>query len=171
VLSVRVKAPNAKLRAALQGRVTRHHRFLMRLHLNDMHRFPTAGHLLSWTGLCPRNDESAGKRRSTRLRRGAPWLKTTLVQCAWAATRKKGSSLQAQFHRLRARRGARKAICAVAASILTAAYHMLKDGTFYQEPGPGHFDKRRDDNHARRQLRRLADLGYDVEITPRAEAA
>ena len=72
----------------------------------DMGRFPTAGHLISWAGLCPRNDESAGKRRSTRLRKGAPWLKTTLVQCAWAAIRKKASYLQAQFHRLRARRGA-----------------------------------------------------------------
>jgi transposase len=61
----------------------------------DMSRFPTAGHLVSWAGLCPRNDESAGKRRSTRLRKGAPWLKTTLVQCAWAGTRKKGSYLQA----------------------------------------------------------------------------
>jgi transposase len=70
----------------------------------DMSRFPTAGHLLSWAGLVPRNDESAGKRRSTRLRKGAPWLKTTLVQCAWAASRKKESYFQAQFHRLRARR-------------------------------------------------------------------
>jgi transposase len=73
-----------------------------------MGRFPSAGHLLSWAGLCPRNDESAGKRRSDRLRKGAPWLKTTLVQCAWAASRKKASYLQAQFHRLRGRRGAKK---------------------------------------------------------------
>jgi transposase len=88
----------------------------------EMGRFPTAGHLLSWAGLCPRSDESAGKRRSTRLRKGAPWLKTSLVQCAWAATHKKASYLEAQFQRLRARRGPKKAICAVAASILTAAY-------------------------------------------------
>ena len=81
-----------------------------------MSRFPTAGHLISWAGLCPKNDESAGKRRSTRMRKGAPWLKTTLVQCASAAARKKASYLQAQFHRLRARRGAKKAIGAVAAS-------------------------------------------------------
>ncbi len=99
----------------------------------DMSRFPTAGHLISWAGLCPGNDESAGKRRSTRLRKGAPWLKTTLVQCAWSASRKKASYTQAQFHRLRARRGAKKAVCAVAASILTAAYHMLKDGTRYRD--------------------------------------
>jgi transposase len=67
---------------------------------NDMSRFPTAGHLISWAGLCPKNDESAGKRRSTRMRKGAPWLKTTLIQCACAGARKKGSYLQAQFHRL-----------------------------------------------------------------------
>src|SRR5690348_13695594 len=82
----------------------------------DMGRFPTAGHLLSWAGLCPRNDESAGRRRSTCLRKGAPWLKTTLVvQCAWAASRQTASYLQAQFQRLRARRGPKKTICAVAA--------------------------------------------------------
>ena len=161
-----VKAPPERLRAALQGRVTERHRFLLRLHLRhidaldtaiaeidaevnrdldpfqqavrqlqtipgvsdltaqvivseigiDMSRFPTAGHLISWAGLCPRNDESAGKRRSTRLRKGAPWLKTTVVQCAWAASRKKASYLQAQFQRLRYSRGPKKAICAVAAS-------------------------------------------------------
>jgi transposase len=137
----------------------------------DMSRFPTAGHLLSWAGLCPHNDESAGKRRSTRLRHGAPWLKTTLVQCAWAASRKKASYLQAQFHRLRSRRGPKKAICAVAASILTAAYHMLKDGTVYQDLGPDHFDRRSKETQTRRLVRRLADLGYTVEITPLTSAA
>ena len=108
----------------------------------DMGRFPTEGHLISWAGLCPKNDESAGKRRCTRMRKGAPWLKTTLIQCAWAATRTKGTYLQAQFHRLRARRGAKKAIGAVAASILTAAYHMLRNGALYQDLGAGHFDRR-----------------------------
>jgi transposase len=171
----RIKASPAELEAALRGRVTRHHRFLLGLHLQqidaidaainqidpevdalvepfrtavqlmttipgvnelsacvilteigrDMSRFPTAGHLISWAGLCPKNHESAGKRRSTRMRKGAPWLKTTLVQCAWAAARKKASYFQAQFHRLRSRRGAKKAIGALAASILTAVYHML----------------------------------------------
>src|SRR6202011_3501697 len=83
----------------------------------DMTRFPSEQHLISWAGICPRNDESAGKRRSNRLRKGAPWLKTTLVQCAWAAKNKKNSYLQAQFHRIKARRGPKKAIMAVAASI------------------------------------------------------
>jgi transposase len=129
----------------------------------DMRRFPTAGHLLSWAGLCPRNDESAGKRRSTRLRKGAPWLKTTLVQCAWAATRKKASYLQAQFRRLRARRGPKKAICAVAASILTAAYHMLRDGTFYQDLGPDHFSRRAGSDRTARLIKQLTTLGYTVQ--------
>jgi transposase len=136
---------------------------------HDMSRFPTAGHLISWAGLCPRNDESAGKRRSTRMRKGAPWLKTTLVQCAWAASRKKASYLQAQFHRLRARRGAKKAIGAVAASILTAAYHMLKNGTLYADLGPAHFDKRAQATRVHRLIDRLRNLGFAVQITP-AEA-
>ena len=214
-----LKSPKDKLIEALDGRVKPHHRFLLRLHLNqidalgaaiaeidrevddnlapfrtavelltsiagvgplaaqviaaeigtDMSRFPTAGHLLSWAGLVPRNDESAGKRRSTRLRQGAPWLKTTLVQCAWAASRKKHSYLQAQFHRLRARRGAKKAICAVAASILTAAYHMLKTGTLYRDLGPDHFQRRSKHTHTQRLLRQLRQLGYSVEITPLAQ--
>jgi transposase len=212
----RLAATPERLREALRGRVTAHHRFLLRLHLDqvdalaaatgridreveerlapfrtavellasipgvgalaarvivaeiglDMDRFPTAGHLVSWAGLCPRNDESAGKRRSDRLRKGAPWLKTILVQCAWAASRKKASYLQAQYHRLRARRGTRKAVCAVAASILTAAYHMLKNGTAYRDLGPGHLDRRSREAQARRLVRRLADLGYAVELAP-----
>jgi transposase len=216
----RIKASPAELEAALRGRVTDHHRFMLRLLLQhidaidaaitqidqevdaqvepfrtavqllttipgiselsacvilaeigrDMSRFPTAGHLISWAGLCPKNDESAGKRRSTRMRKGAPWLKTTLVQCAWAAARKKASYLQAQFHRLRARRGAKKAIGAVAASILTAAYHMLKNGTLYQDLGPDHFDKRAQAKQVHRLIDRLRNLGFAVQITP-VEAA
>jgi ribosomal protein L40E len=107
----------------------------------DMSWFPSAAHLISWACICPRNDESAGKRRSNRLRKGANWLKTTLVQCALAAAKKKGSYLQAQFHRIKARRGPKKAIMAVVASILTAIYHMLKDGTMYQDLGCDHFKR------------------------------
>jgi len=134
----------------------------------DMTRFPTAGHLLAWAGLCPRSDESAGKRRSNRLRKGAPWLKTMLVQCAWAAKRKKASYLQAQFFRLQSRRGPQKAICAVAASILTAVYHMLKDGTFYQDLGPEHFHRRSKTTYMQRLVRRPEHLGYAVDIKPLA---
>jgi hypothetical protein len=108
----------------------------------DMSRFPSDAHLISWACICPRNDESAGKRRSNRLRKGGTWLKTTLVQCAWAAVKKKDSYLQAQFHRIRAWRGPKKAIMAVLASILTAIYHMLKDGTMYKDLGSNHFDRR-----------------------------
>lgn len=135
----------------------------------DMSRFPTAEHLVSWAGLCPGQNESAGKRRSSRMRKGAPWLKTTLVQCAWAATHKKDSYLQAQFRRLRQRRGPKKAICAVAASMLTAAYHMLKDGTFYQDLGADHFRKSSPEAHAQRLARQIAKLGFTCEITPMPE--
>jgi len=93
----------------------------------EMSRFPTAAHRVSWAGLCPRMDESAGKRRATRLRKGAPWLKPVLVQCAWGAARTKRTYTQAQFLRLKARRGPMKAVVAVAATILTAAYYVLRD--------------------------------------------
>jgi hypothetical protein len=132
----------------------------------NMSRFPSDQHLISWAGICPRNDESAGKRRSNRLRKGAPWLKTTLVQCAWAAKNKKDSYLQAQFYRLKTRRGPKKAIMAVAASILTAIYHMLKGGTMYQDLGRKHFECRSNDQQKRRLVKRLADLGYAVETSP-----
>jgi transposase len=206
------------LREALRGRVTKQHRFLLRLHLNhidaleatvatidaqveeslapfraavelitsipgiknlgahvivseigiDMSRFPSAAHLISWACLCPRNDESAGKRRSNRVRKGAVWLKTTLVQCAWAAVKKKDSYLQAQFFRIAARRGRKKAVLAVAASMLTAIYHMLKDGTLYQDLGRNYLDRRSTDQQKKRLVKRLADLGYAVELTPLA---
>lgn len=137
----------------------------------DMARFPTAEHLVSWAGLTPRNDESAGKRRSNRLRKGDSWLKTTLVQCAVSASTTKGTYLKAQYNRLKARRGHKKAICAVAASILTAIYHMLTNGTFYQDLGPDHFDKLDRQRHTKRLVNRLKDLGYDVQLTPLPAAA
>jgi transposase len=130
----------------------------------DMSRFPTAGHLVSWAGLCPRNDESAGKRRSTRVRHSGVWLKTTLVTAAWAAVRRKDTYMHAQFLRLRARRGAKKAILAVAASMLTAAYHMLRDGVEYHDLGADHFDRRDRTKVISRLVRRLTELGCDVEL-------
>jgi len=132
----------------------------------DMSRFPSDAHLISWACICPRNDESAGKRRSNRLRKGGTWLKTTLVQCAWAAVKKKDSYLQAQFYRIKARRGPKKAIMAVVASILTAIYHMLKDGTMYKDLGCNHFNRRSTDQQKTHLIKRLADLGYTVEIKP-----
>jgi transposase len=137
----------------------------------DMARFPTPAQLLSWATLCPRNDESAGKRRSTRTRKGSPWLKTALVTAAWAAVRVKGSYLQAQFLRLRARRGAKKAILAVAASMLTAIWHMLKNGVEYHDLGADHFARRDRTKAILRLVSRLNDLGCNVEITAQAAAA
>jgi len=134
----------------------------------DVSRFPTSGHLVSWAGLCPVNDESAGKRRSTALRKGRRWLKTALIQAAWPASRKTDSYLRAQFLRLRARRGPKKAIVAVAASILTAAYHILSRHVPYHDLGPRHFDDRDRDRTARRLVRRLQDLGLQVAIKPAA---
>jgi transposase len=210
----RLKASRADLLDALHGRVTDHHRFMIKLHLSqidaletavatiearigdalgpfraavsllttmpglsettarvliaeigtDMSRFPTVGHLISWAGFCPRLDESAGKRRSTRTRRTTPWLKPTLVNAAWAATRKKDSYLRAQFVRIKTRRGAKKAILAVASSMLTAAYFMLRDGVEYHDLGPRHFEPRDKEQLAKRLLQRLRDLGVAVEV-------
>jgi len=136
----------------------------------DMGRFPTAAHLISWAGLCPRHDESAGKRRSTRLRPGDPWLKTLLVQVAWCATRAKDTYLRALFGRLRARRGPRKAIVAVAASILTAIYWMLRRGVAYQDLGADHFERRDRARLAARLTRKLRELGFDVTLAEPAPA-
>jgi transposase len=130
----------------------------------DMNRFASARHLLSWAGLCPRLDESAGKHRSTRVRKGAPWLKPVLVQCAMAAARRKNTYPQAQFLRLKSRRGPKKATIAVAATILTDAYHLLRDGIPYQDLGPHHFIQRDQAKIARRLAHRLRTLGYEVEL-------
>ena len=227
-----IKASPKELYDALHGRLTDHHRFLLRLYLaqwdaadaaiqhvdrevdgriermdaaeedgqapfrqlilllcsipgvsvlsattilaeigRDMSRFPTAGHLVAWAGLCPGQNESAGKRKSSRLRKGAPWLKTMLVQCAWAAKRQKNSYYAAQFQRLKSRRGPQKAICAVAASILTAVYHMLNNGTFHQDLGAGYFDRRSPEAKARRLVAQLSRLGFEVQLQPLAQAA
>jgi len=130
----------------------------------DVSQFPTAGHLLSWAGLVPRLDESAGKRRSTRVRKGAPWLKTVLIQCAWAAARTKDSYVHAQFLRLKARSGPKKAAVAVAGSILTVAYHMLKDGTYYQDLGADHFIRRDPARVVATLANRIRSLGYEVDL-------
>jgi len=227
-----IKASPKVLRDALYGRLREHHRFLLKLHLQqwdaldaaireidrqiawhierideeandaplsfrelilrlcaipgvsrlsatailaeigrDMSRFPTAGHLVAWAGLCPGQNESAGKRKSARLRRGAPWLKTMLVQCAWAAKRAKDSYYMAQFHRLRSRRGPQKAICAVAASLLTAIYHMLKSGAPHRDLGADYFDRRSPEAKAKRLVTQLAKLGFEVQLQPLVNAA
>lgn len=135
----------------------------------DMQRFPTAESLVSWAGMCPRSDESAGKRRSTRIRKGAPWLKTTLVQAAWGAVRAKNTYLRALFQRLKARRGAMKAIVAVAASILRSAYYMLSRREPYRDLRPAHFDQRNRARTASRLIKRLKEMGIVVLQTRLSE--
>jgi transposase len=130
----------------------------------DMTRFPSAAHLISWAGLCPRMDQSAGKHRSTRIRNGAPWLKSVLVQCAFAAGRKKDCYLRAQFLRLKGRRGPKKAGVAVAASILRSAYFMLRDGVVYEDLGADHFDKANKSKVAARLVKRLQTMGFGVQL-------
>ena len=128
--------------------------------------YPTDGHLLSWACMCPRNDESAGEKRSTRMRKGSRWLKATLFSCAWAAARTKGSTFQVQFHRIMALRGAKKAIGAVAASLLRTLYTCSKTGTLYQDLGADHFDRRHKTASTRRLVQRLQKLGFAVQLTP-----
>jgi transposase len=134
----------------------------------DMSRFRTHGHLASWAKVCPGNNESAGKRRSGRSGRGNPWLRSTLVEAAWAAARTKDSYLRTQYYRLKARRGAKRAALAVAHSILVSIYYMLRDGTEYKDLGADFFDKLSTDRLARYHTKRLKDLGFDVSVTKAA---
>ena len=130
----------------------------------DMSQFPSADHLVSWAGLCPRLDESAGKRRSTRIRKGATWLKPVLVQSALSAGRKKNSSFQTRYHSLKSRIGPKKAAIAVAANLLRVIYHMLKDGTFYQDLGANYRRPRNPARAVANLASRIRALGYQVDI-------
>ena len=130
----------------------------------DMSQFPTADHLISWAGLCPRLDESAGKRRSTRLRKGATWLKPVLVQSALAAGRKKNSSFKTRYCALKGRLGPKKAAVAVAANLLRVVYHMLKDGTCYHDLGEAYRRPRNPARAAANLANRIRALGYQVDI-------
>jgi transposase len=210
-----IKVSREEFAAALRGRLTEHHRFLLRMHLEqiehlekavadleaqiakqtqpfrrqvellitipgiqqtaacamlaehgaEMRVFPSAAHLVSWTGICPRQEESAGKKKSTRIRGGDKWLRAVLVQSAWAAVRAKHTALSVQYYRLKARRGPQKAIVAVAASILTCAYHVLLRDQPYQDWNvlremPPTVRARA----AKRLVSRLQDLGYHVDL-------
>lgn len=130
----------------------------------DMSRFPTASHLASWAGLSPGNYESAGKRKSGRTTKGNVWLQSDLVQAAWAAVRTKGSYAQAQYRRLSPRRGAKRAIVAVAHSLLIAIYAMLSRGEAYQDLGADYFDRRDEERLTRRLVTRLEALGNTVTV-------
>jgi transposase len=137
----------------------------------DVARFPTAGHLAAWAGLAPGNRESAGKRLSGTTRKGSPALRTALVEAAQAAARTKDTYLAAQYRRLAARRGQKRAVVAVAHTILGIIYHLLRDGTAYRELGPGYFDERDRTAIEHRLVRRLEALGNDVTIQRRDPAA
>lgn len=130
----------------------------------DLTRFPTAAHLASWAGLCPGNHESAGKRKSGRIRKGNSWLRETLIETAWAAARTKGTYLHALFHRLAVRRGRKRAAVAVAHALLVIIYAMLTRQEPYRDLGPDYFDQRNKNALARRMLKRLASLGYTVTL-------
>jgi transposase len=211
----RLRAKLPELRLALQGRVGAHHRFLLRLLLDDlkhhealiarlsarigevlpapfgeavqrlatipgidgraaenilaeigtdMNQFPSAGHLASWVGLCPGNHQSAGKRQSGRTTKGNRWLRATLVQVAWAASRTKGTYLTAQYRRLAGRRGKKRALVALGHTILVIIYHVLKDQTTYQELGADYFDRLDTERLTRTLVRRLERLGHKVVL-------
>lgn len=209
----RLRASQAVLAEALTGRVTDHHRFLLRLHLNqidavdaairtlehrleeklapfrahyerlqaipgvsetvaavilaevgpDLSAFPRAHNLLAWAGLSPGLDQSGPRQKNTRTRK-QKWLKTTMVQAAWSAVKAKNSYFRAQYLRLKARRGSKKAIVAVAASMLTAAYHMIKNDVEYRELGADYFQSRSKQLLAQQLVRRLRHMGYQVDL-------
>jgi transposase len=135
---------------------------------SDLERFPTHGHLASWAGLCPGNNESAGKRKSGKTRKGNTALRTALVVAAQAAARKRDSFLSAQYRRLAARRGPKKAIVALAHSLLVIAYHVLKRRVNFADLGPTYFDERNRMSVQRQLVRRLERLGYKVALEPTA---
>jgi transposase len=137
----------------------------------DMTAFPTAKHLASWAGVCPGNDQSAGKRRFGKTRKGSKWLRATLAEASLAATKTKDSYLAAQYHRLRGRRGPAKAVTAIGHSILTAAWHMLQTGELYNELGGDYFARQNPDRTTKRLVRQLEALGHHVTLEPLEAAA
>jgi transposase len=120
--------------------------------------------LCSWAALCPGQDESAGKRRSGHTRRGNRYLRTALIECALAASRAKHTALQALYFRIKRHRGHKKAVVAVAHQVLQICYHVMQQGTDYQELGPDYFDRRHRDRTVQRHLRQLEQLGYQVML-------
>ena len=129
--------------------------------------FPDEHHLASWCGVCPGNEESAGRRLRSRTRQGNRWLRRALAEAAWAASRVKRSYLTAQFRRLAAKRGKKRALLAVGHSLLVIIYHMLKHGVEYRDLGPDYFDRLEPERLRRYLVKRLQGLGYDVTLTPK----
>lgn len=210
-----------ELRQALQGRVTPHHRFLLRELLDhlyfvesktrrieqeveerlrpfqsevarlctipgidrvtagsllaeiglNMKQFPDAQHLASWAGLCPGSYESAGKRKSGKIRKGSLWLRRCLCQAAWAVSTKKNNYLSALYRRVAARRGKKRATIAVAHNLLVIAYYILRDQTCYRDLGPDYFDRINPGGLRRRLTKRLEGLGFKVTLEPITQVA
>ena len=210
-----------ELQQALQGRVTAHHRFLLRELLDhlyfveskmrrieqeveeqlrpfqsevarlctipgvdrvtawsllaeiglDMKQFPDARHLASWAGLCPGSHESAGKRKSGKIRKGSLWLRRCLCQAAWAVSTKKNNYLSARYRRLAARRGGKRATIAVAHDLLVIAYYILRDQACYRDLGPDYFDRINPAGLRRRLTKRLEGLGFKVTLEPLSQVA
>jgi transposase len=216
----RLRSKIESLRQALWGRVTEHHRFLLRVHLEhyeqleglagqfsqrieekllpfaqemallqtipgiaqrtaevllaevgpDLTPFATAEHLASWAGVCPGNNESAGKRRSGRTRKGNQWLRSGLLQMAWAASRTKNTYLAAHFRRLSARRGAKRAAVAVSHSMLVIIYHVLTRRTGYKDLGADYLDRLAPERLTKQLVKRLERLGHKVTLQPQQAA-
>lgn len=131
---------------------------------NDMGRFPNAQHLASWAGMSPGNNESAGKKKSSRITHGDKYLRVVLVQCAWAATRTKNTCFRSKYDSLAVRRGKKRALIAVGHKILIAAYHILRDKVEYKELGSEFLDNRKKHKQIQHHLKRLHELGYDLEL-------
>jgi len=161
-------APQARLLCTIPGVGLRTAEVLVAEIGVEMAQFGSAERLSSWAGLCPGNDQSAGKRRSGRTRKGSKWLRRALTEAALAASRSKNTYLAAQYRRLKARRGHHRAIVAVAHSILTAAWHMLSTGEVYRELGAEHFQTRNPDAQVRRLVRQLEALGHQVTLERQA---
>ena len=216
----KLQKKKSALEEALLGRVTAHHRFLLRLHLDHFEQledlvtqlsvrieetlapfaevrgllesipgvgqrvaevilaevgatvtaFATSAHLASWAGLCPGNNESAGKSRSGRMRKGSVWLRTALIQAAWAASRTKNTYLASHFRRIAARRGRKRAAAAVAHTILVTVYHVLSRREAYRDLGADYLDQLDPTRVTRRLVERLERMGLKVTIEPQTAA-
>ncbi len=136
----------------------------------DMGQFPSDAHLASWTGICPGNEESAGKRKRSKTTKGNRWLRRALTQAAWAATHTKDSYLGAQYHRLAGRRGKKRALVAVAHTLLVIIYHIIKYRVDYQDLGPDYFLRLEPERQKRYLVKRLEQLGYDVQLAEKQAA-
>jgi len=137
----------------------------------EMSQFPTAKQSASWAGMCPGNNESAGKRKSGKTSKGSPYLRAALVQAAWAATHQKDSYLAAQYRRMVKRMGKKRALVAVAHSILVIIYHVLKEREEYKDLGSEYFERRDVEKQRKRLIKRLESLGLKVTVEEVAKAA